>query len=136
MKRLLTLALSVVCSLQLPLGVATAALMLTGTEAYAVSGPYAKEIETLGKAIPILDAVTDEGSAKSAATKLKQMFNGMPVLSKATNSDMEALAEAQNKISERMFKLKKQPYFEASGLQEAWTLMTDHFSRRRAVNAR
>lgn len=136
MKRLLTIALSVVFSMQLPLGVALATATLIGAQAHAVSGQYAKEIETLEKAGPILDAVTDESSAKIAATKLRQMFNGMPVLSKATTSDMEALAAAQNKISERMFKLKDQPYFESSGLQEAWTLMTDHFSRRRAVNAR
>lgn len=136
MKRFLTIAMSAALSLQLPLGVALAAATLVGTQAQALSNQYTKEIEALEKAGPILDSVTDESTAKSAATKLRQMFNGMPVLSKATTSEMEALAAAQNKISERMFKLKDQPYFETSGLQEAWTLMTDHFSRRRAVNAR
>lgn len=136
MKRLLTIAMSAALSLQLPMGVALAAATLAGTQAQALSSQYAKEIETLEKAGPILDSVTDESTAKSAATKLRQMFNGLPVLSKATSAEMEALAAAQNKISERMFKLKDQPYFESSGLQEAWTLMTDHFSRRRAVNAR
>ena len=31
-----------------------------------------------------------------------------------------------------MMRLKKEEWFVSSGLQDAWTLMTDAFSRRRA----
>ncbi len=46
------------------------------------------------------------------------------------------LAKAQNKVNDQMERLMSTAYFVPSGLQEAWTLMTDPFSRRSAQKRR
>lgn len=133
MKRLLTLAVSAALSMQVPVGVALISAATLAPQVYALSAQCTKEIEALEAALPVLDSVKDEASAKEAAKKLKEIFDALPVITKAGSMEMEALAAAQNKASERMFKLKNETYFVSSGLQEVWTLMTDHFSRRQAV---
>ena len=95
---------------------------------------YAKEIEKLAEAEPIVDSATDEKSAKDAAKQLIKMFDPMPVLMGGNDVQLDKLARAQNKINLKMEKIKKQPWFVSSGMQEAWGLITVHSFRRRASN--
>ena len=56
----------------------------------------------------------------------------MPPLVTGNEKEIIALSEARNAVSRHMMRLKKEEWFVSSGLQDAWTLMTDAFSRRRA----
>ena len=49
-----------------------------------------------------------------------------------TKAQLEALARAQNKVSDIMWEMMKQPYFESENMQELWTVMTHHYARRSA----
>ncbi len=105
----------------------------TSNEA-AVERRYAKEVELLAEAEPIVDSAQDEKSAKAAAKQLIKMFDSMPVLMDGNDIQLDKLARAQNKINIKMEKIKKQPWFVSSGMQEAWGLITVHSFRRRASN--
>ncbi len=78
----------------------------------------------------------DEETAKKTADKLSKTFSALPPLLHGRESELETLAQAQNKVSKQMERLQPMPFFESAGLQEAWTLMTDHFSRRSAERRR
>lgn len=95
---------------------------------------YSKEIEKLAEAEPIVDSAKDEKSAKDAAKKLIKMFDAMPVLIGGNEILLDKLARAQNKINLKMEKIKKEPWFVPSGMQDAWGLITVHSFRRRASN--
>lgn len=95
---------------------------------------YAKEIEKLAEAEPIVDSAKDEKSAKAAAKQLIKMFDPMPVLMGGNDIQLDKLARAQNKVNLKMEKIKKEPWFVPSGMQEAWGLITVHSFRRRASN--
>ena len=86
------------------------------------------------EAEPIVDSAKDEKSAKDAAKQLIKMFDPMPVLIGGNDIQLDKLARAQNKINIRMEKIKKEPWFVPSGMQEAWGLITVHSFRRRASN--
>lgn len=105
----------------------------TSNEA-SIERQYAKEIEKLAEAEPIVDSAKDEKSAKAAAKQLIKMFDPMPVLIGGNDIQLDKLARAQNKVNIRMEKIKKEPWFVSSGMQEAWGLITVHSFRRRASN--
>lgn len=98
----------------------------------SVSRDYVREIELLQQAGALLAGVKDEEGAKKAADKISRDFNGLPPLVTGNEKEIMALAEARNGVSLYMVRLQKQPWFNSSDLQKAWTLMTDAFSRRRA----
>jgi len=100
----------------------------------SIERQYTKEIEKLAEAEPIVDSAKDEKSAKDAAKQLIKMFDPMPVLIGGNDIQLDKLARAQNKINIRMEKIKKEPWFVPSGMQEAWGLITVHSFRRRASN--
>lgn len=106
----------------------------TTSGAAVVERLYAKEIEKLAEAEPIVDSAQDEKSAKDAAKQLIKMFDPMPVLMDGNEIQLDKLARAQNRINLKMEKIKKQPWFVSSGMQEAWGLITVHSFRRRASN--
>lgn len=95
---------------------------------------YAKEMEALGQAEKLMIEIVDEKSATQVARKLINIFNPLPVPMGGTDKQLEALACAQNVISRKMNKLRKEPWFVSSGLQEAWGLITVPSFRRRATN--
>ncbi len=99
-------------------------------------GSLGKEMAALGEAAGLLAQVKDEAGATQTAEKLCKKFASMPPLLTGTASELELLSKAQNKVSDQMERLMSTPYFVSSGLQEAWTLMTDHFSRRSAQRRR
>ncbi len=105
-------------------------------EAAQPKGNFGKEMTALGEAAAMLAGVNDEASAKEAADKLCKKFGHLPPLVGGTESQLELLAKAQNKVNDQMERLMATSYFAPSGLQEAWTLMTDHFSRRSAQKRR
>lgn len=98
----------------------------------SISRDYVREIELLQQAGALLAGVKDEEGSKKAADKISRDFNGLPPLVNGNEKEIMALAEARNGVSLYMVRLQKQPWFSSSGLQKAWTLMTDAFSRRRA----
>lgn len=104
------------------------------TGAAVVERLYTKEIEKLAEAEPIVDSAQDEKSAKDAAKQLIKMFDPMPVLMDGNETQLDKLARAQNRINLKMEKIKKEPWFVPSGMQEAWGLITVHSFRRRASN--
>ncbi len=91
-----------------------------------------RELQALQEAVGIIETVKDEETAKKAAAKLRQMFRNLPPPIKAEQGELEIWARAQNRVSAHMWRLLKEPYFISSGLQEAWSLITDPFSRPRA----
>lgn len=94
--------------------------------------PYIKEIKALTEAETMLKTVTDAKSAKSVKAKLMHKFSLLKPLLHGNDAQLEALARAQNKVSAIMWEMMKQPYFEEENMQELWTVMTHHFSRRAA----
>lgn len=105
----------------------------TSNEA-SIERQYTHEMEKLAEAEPIVDSAKDEKSAKDAAKQLIKMFDPLPVLMGGNEIQLDKLARAQNKINIRMEKIKKEPWFVSSGMQEAWGLITVHSFRRRASN--
>lgn len=105
----------------------------TSNEA-SIERQYTHEMEKLAEAEPIVDSAKDEKSAKEAAKQLIKMFDPLPVLMGGNEIQLDKLARAQNKINIRMEKIKKEPWFVSSGMQEAWGLITVHSFRRRASN--
>lgn len=93
---------------------------------------WKRELKALQEAAVIMETVQDEVSAKKAAGKLCQMFRTLPPPINGEQQMLELWARAQNRVSAHMWRLVKEPYFVSSGLQEAWTLITDPFSRPRA----
>ncbi len=102
----------------------------------APKGSFGKEMAALGEAAAMLAKVTDEASATETAEKLCKKFASMPPILNGTNEELELLAKAQNRVNDQMERLMSTSYFVPSGLQEAWTLMTDQFSRRSAQKRR
>ncbi len=99
--------------------------------AYAGLDPaYTREIKALTEAETMLQTVTDTSSAKSVKAKLMHKFSLLKPLLHGNDAQLEALAKAQNRVSAIMWEMMKQPYFEEVNMQELWTVMTHHFSRR------
>lgn len=94
--------------------------------------PFMQEIKALGEAETMLKTISDAKSAKTVKVKLMHKFSMLRPLLHGTDAQLEALARAQNKVSAIMWEMKKQPYFESENMQELWTVMTHHFSRRSA----
>lgn len=88
-----------------------------------------KELTALDEAAAILAEVKDERSAKDAYGKIYRSFRNLPPILGGNHQELEMIARAQNRVSSHMWRLMKEPYFEKAKLQEAWTLMTDPFSR-------
>ncbi len=105
-------------------------------EVARAKGGFGKEMAALGEAAALLANVKDEAGAVETAEKLCKKFAALPPLLGGSDSELELLAKAQNKVSDQMERLMATSYFVSSGLQEAWTLMTDHFSRRSAQKRR
>ncbi len=105
-------------------------------EAKQPNGNVAKEMAALGEAAATLSKVKDEASAKEAAEQICKKFIRMQPIVRASEGELEMLAKAQNRVNDQMERLMTTEYFVPSGLQEAWTLMTDHFSRRSAQKRR
>ncbi len=95
---------------------------------------FDKEFEALNKAAALLAELPpdDEKAAAKVATKIGALFHPLPIPLGATDKELELWATFQNKVNRQMERLMNKPYFESSGLQEAWTYATDPFSRRRA----
>lgn len=91
---------------------------------------YTLEIKALTEAETMLKTVTDTRSAKSVKAKLMHKFSLLKPLLHGNDAQLEALAKAQNRVSAIMWEMMKQPYFEEENMQELWTVMTHHFSRR------
>ena len=91
-----------------------------------------KEFNALKEAQALLAEVNDEKSAEKAAKKICSTFGRLPAPISMSDNDIEQWSIEQNKISAQMDRLRSQPYFESSGLQEAWTNVTDPYSRKRA----
>ncbi len=106
------------------------------TEEKQPKGNFGKEMAALGEAAAMLTKVTDEATATQTAETLCKKFASLPPLTGGSDSELELLSKAQNKVSNQMERLMSTSYFVSSGLQEAWTLMTDHFSRRSAQKRR
>ena len=96
---------------------------------------FTQEIKALTEAETMLKTISDAKSAKEVKKKLMTKFSNLRPLLGGTNAQLEELAVAQNRVSAVMWSLLKEPYFESENLQELWTVMTHHFSRRSA-NAR
>lgn len=88
-----------------------------------------KELRALDEAAALLAEVNDEKSAKAAYSKIQSHFRNLPPYLKGNAQELNMLAAAQNRVSAHMWRLMSQPFFETAKLQEAWTLMTDPFSR-------
>lgn len=91
-----------------------------------------KEFEALKEAQAILAEVSDEKSAEKAAKKLCSIFGKLPAPIEMSDAEIEEWSIEQNKVSAQMERLRKMPFFDSSGLQEAWTNVSDPFSRKRA----
>lgn len=91
-----------------------------------------KEFNALKEAQALLAEVKDEKSAKDAAKKICTTFGRLPAPITMSDHDIEQWSIEQNKVSAQMERLRSQPYFESSGLQDAWTNVTDPYSRKRA----
>lgn len=99
-------------------------------------GDFAKEFPALKEAELLLDTVGDEQTAKSVAKKLQHDFTILPPPMGGSNAQLEEYARAQNRVNLKMEKLKKEPWFVSSGLQQAWTLITVPSTRRTAAMKR
>lgn len=95
---------------------------------------YAGEMETLAQAEKLMVEIVDEKSAIQVARQLVKLFNTLPVPMGGNDKQLEDLARAQNVISLKMEKLRREPWFVSSGLQDAWGLITVPSFRRRATN--
>ena len=93
---------------------------------------YTAEIKALAEAESMLKTISDAKSAKTVKAKLMHKFSLLRPLLHGNDAQLEALARAQNKVSDIMWEMMKQPYFESENMQELWTVMTHHFSRRSA----
>ena len=93
---------------------------------------YTQEIKALTEAETMLKTITDERSAKAVKAKLMHKFSLLRPILHGNEAQLEALAKAQNRVSDIMWEMKKQPYFESENMQELWTVMTHHFARRSA----
>lgn len=91
---------------------------------------FKKEFAALNEAVELLDRVTDEKTAAQVANKLSRTFTLLPIPTKGTDAQLEEWARLQNLVNDKMEELRKLDYFESSGLQKAWTLITDPNSRR------
>ena len=112
---------------------APAPAVAKGDDAAAYAGldaAYTREIKALAEAETMLKTVTDTRSAKSVKPKLMHKFSLLKPLLHGYDAQLEALAKAQNRVSAIMWETMKQPYFEEENMQELWTVMTHHFSRR------
>ncbi|MBQ7022607.1 MAG: hypothetical protein IJN29_03445 [Akkermansia sp.] len=95
-----------------------------------------KEFDGLREAQALLAEVNDEKSAEKAAKKISSIFGRLPAPIEMTDGEIEQWSIEQNKVSAQMERLRKMPFFESSGLQEAWTNVSDPFSRKRAQRAK
>ena len=95
-----------------------------------------KEFEGLKDAQALLAEGNDEKSAEKAAKKICSIFGKLPAPIEMSDGEIEQWSIEQNKVSAQMERLRKMPFFEASGLQEAWTNVSDPFSRKRAQRAK
>lgn len=95
---------------------------------------FDREFEALNEAAAILAELPpdDEKAAEKAAKKIGSLFHSLPIPLGADKKELEMWATYMNKVNFQMERLMNKPYFESSGLQEAWTYATDPFSRRRA----
>ncbi len=93
---------------------------------------YTKEFKALDEAAALLAEVNDEKTAQAAAKKISVLFAPLPIPLSGTDAELERWARQQNKVNRQMERLMQMPFWAESGLQEAWTLVTDPFSRRRA----
>lgn len=93
---------------------------------------YTQEIKALAEAETMLKTITDAKSAQKVKSKLMYKFSLLKPLLHGNDAQLEALAKAQNRVSAIMWEMMKQPYFESENMQELWTVMTHHFSRRSA----
>lgn len=93
---------------------------------------YTKEFKALDEAAALLAEVNDEKAAKDAAKKISILFSPLPIPLSGSDAELERWARQQNKVNRQMERLRQMPFWGESGLQEAWTLVTDPFSRRRA----
>ena len=91
---------------------------------------FKREFAALEEAATLLESITDEKSASQVANKLSRTFTLLPIPTKGTDTQLEEWARLQNKVNAKMEELQKLDYFESSGLQKAWTLITDPNSRR------
>ena len=91
---------------------------------------FKREFAALEEAVALLETVVDEKTASQVANKLSRTFTLLPIPTKGTDAQLEEWANLQNKVNAKMEDLKKLDYFESSGLQKAWTLITDPNSRR------
>lgn len=91
---------------------------------------FKKEFAALNEAVELLDQVTDEKTAAQVANKISRTFTLLPIPTKGTDAQLEEWARLQNLVNDKMEELRKLDYFESSGLQKAWTLITDPNSRR------
>lgn len=112
---------------------AKAALEAAKKKARGKGADMAAEFAALMQAGELLAAVHDEASAKKAAEKIYSMFSKLPAPDEVSDDDIELWCTEQNKLNKEMERLRKEPWFESSGLQEAWTAATDPFSRKRAM---
>lgn len=97
---------------------------------------FSKEFAALNEGAALLAEVSDEKSAKDVAKKLISKFNLLPIPMGGSESELELWAKTANKLNRQMERLKNQPWFVSSRLQEAWSLATDPFSRRKAQKGR
>lgn len=111
---------------------AKAALDLAKKKASGKGADMAAEFAALMQAGELLATVADEASAKKAADKILNIFEKLPAPEEVNDDDIELWATEQNKINKQMEELRKQPWFVDSGLQDAWSAVTDPFSRKRA----
>ncbi len=102
----------------------------------APKGSFGKEMAALGEAATMLSKVKDEAAAREAAEKICKKFAALPPILNGSDAELEMLAKAQNRVNDQMERLMSTAYFVPSGLQDAWTLMTDPFSRRSAQKRR
>lgn len=103
-----------------------------GLSAANLDRAYSAELKALAEAESMLKTVTDDKSAKEVKKKLMRKFSYLRPILHGNDAQLEALAEAQNKVSAIMWDMMKEPYFESEGMQELWTVITHHFARRSA----
>lgn len=97
---------------------------------------FSREFEALNEGAAMLAEVSDEKSAEKVAKKLISKFNLLPIPMGGSEKELELWAKTANKLNRQMERLKTQPWFVSSGLQEAWSMATDPFSRRKAQKGR
>lgn len=110
---------------------AKAALALAKKKARGKGADMAAEFAALMQAAALLEGVNDEQTATKTAQKIQGMFEKLPAPDEVSDDDIERWAAEQNKLNKEMERLRKESWFESSGLQEAWTAATDPYSRTR-----